>query len=188
MKGILRSKSMFVLAGLLMVAALLIPFAVNSTSASRAQAAAALYNFAPTGGLDCNGYSKIQKPIKTYQACADPKGYDGGRFYDNGHYIGHDEPSAQFYSNSPGSGNNVEWTFTLPKEHALPATQTFENTPTFWFSMAQHCRPTSASQWRPVTLKLGPMAIATRMTRRASLVQRLPAASAPMLISMERPI
>ena len=145
MKGILRSKSMFVLAGLLMVAALLIPFAVNSTSASRAQAAAASYNFAPTGGLDCNGYSKIQKPIKTYQACADPKGYDGGRFYDNGHYIGHDEPSAQFYSNSPGSGNNVEWTFTLPKEHALPATQTFENTPTFWFSMAL-CDPNSYPQ------------------------------------------
>ena len=30
-----------------------------------------------------------------------------GRFYDNGHYIGHDEPDINFLSSQPGSGNNV---------------------------------------------------------------------------------
>ena len=39
-------------------------------------------------------------------ACADPHGDCRGRtaFYDNGHYIGHDEPSVRFISNAPGSG------------------------------------------------------------------------------------
>ena len=49
--------------------------------------------FAPVGGLDCNGFSKIQKPQRPHDSCADPKGLWGGPFYDNGHYIGHDEPS-----------------------------------------------------------------------------------------------
>jgi len=30
-------------------------------------------------------------------------------------YIGHDEPAALFYSNQPGSGNNVTYQLTLPK-------------------------------------------------------------------------
>ena len=40
----------------------------------------------------------------------------GGRFYDNGHYIGHDEPDTTFLSNAPGSGNNVNWTLTLGRD------------------------------------------------------------------------
>ena len=99
-------------------------------------ASAAKPHFAAIGGLDCNGYSTIQKPIKQYQPCTDPRGYDGQRFDDNGNYIGHDEPSVQFLSNAPGSGNNMQWSITLPKEHALPATQTFENQVAFWFSLA----------------------------------------------------
>lgn len=145
MKGVLKSRIPLILAGLLMVAAMFIPFAVNSFSSHSARAASPTASFPATGGLDCNGFSAIQKPIKTYQTCADPQGYDGGRAYDNGHYIGHDEPSAQFYSNAPGSGNNVEWSIALPNEHALPATKTFENMPTFWFSMAL-CDPNSYPQ------------------------------------------
>ena len=78
-----------------------------------------------------------------YNACTDSStGYDGTRLYDNGHYIGHDEPSTQFNSTVPGSGNNVQYTLTLPKERPLPATQTFQNQIAFWFSMAL-CDPNS---------------------------------------------
>ncbi len=58
-----------------------------------------------------------------------------------GYYVGHDEPSALFYSNVPGSGNNMKYTFTLPTEP--PATNpmqrgksySFELLPAFWFGM-----------------------------------------------------
>ena len=35
-----------------------------------------------------------------------------------GQYTGHDEPSALFYSNKPGSGNHMRYNLTLPKEPA----------------------------------------------------------------------
>src|SRR5215470_17751385 len=74
------------------------------------------------GGLDCNGFSPIQHSVKLTGACSDPKGYDGGRFYDNGHYIGHDEPIVRFMSSQTGSGNDVTWTETLPRDPAaLPS-------------------------------------------------------------------
>ena len=44
------------------------------------------------------------------------KGAWGGKFYDNGHYIGHDEPDTTFLSNAPGSGGNVNWTETLGRD------------------------------------------------------------------------
>ena len=97
---------------------------------SRAQA------FGPTGNLDCNGYSKIQTPLRPQMTCADfIVDYDH-RGFDNGHYVGHDEPSVGFFSTLPHSGNSVQWDFTLPVERPLPATQTFENTVAIWFAMA----------------------------------------------------
>jgi len=52
------------------------------------------------GGLDCNGMSPVQKTVNT-KVCTDIRGMYGidnkftwgGRFYDNGRYIGHDEPA-----------------------------------------------------------------------------------------------
>jgi hypothetical protein len=73
------------------------------------------------GELDCNGWSKIQKPAASHKLlCTDIRGINGhySRFYDNGHYIGHDEPSIRFLSNRPGSGNNVTFTETLPRDPA----------------------------------------------------------------------
>ena len=67
-----------------------------------------------TGGLDCNGLSPIQRPVKVTLACADPRGSDKGRFTDNGRYIGHDEPSVRYISGRPGSGSNVTFTERLP--------------------------------------------------------------------------
>ena len=51
------------------------------------------------GELDCNGDSSVQKSIRA-MTCTDIRGLAsvdnantwGGKFYDNGQYIGHDEP------------------------------------------------------------------------------------------------
>jgi hypothetical protein len=93
------------------------------------------------GGLDCNGFSPISKNVRTYMACTDPHGQNGGRFYDNGWYIGHDEPSVQFFSSRPNSGNNMVWSITLPERDPIPTQSgtrvaTFELTPAIWTSLA----------------------------------------------------
>jgi hypothetical protein len=88
--------------------------------------------------------------------CQDPRGTQAwdGRFYENGKYIGHDEPSMRFISNQPGSGNDVTFTERLPVEpNALPTvahpgrdvTHTFELTIAPWYSI-DVCDPQSAPQ------------------------------------------
>jgi len=103
------------------------------------------------GELDCNGLSPIQKPVKSVVQCTDPRGSDEGRFEDNGHYIGHDEPSVRFLSSEPGSGANTTLTERLPVEPAaLPTvrhpgkdvTRTFELTLAPWLS-TDVCDPQS---------------------------------------------
>jgi hypothetical protein len=110
------------------------------------------------GELDCNGLSPIQQPLKAAIMCADPRGSRDGRFYENGHYIGHDEPSVRFISSQPGSGDDVRFTERLPVEpRALPTvrtpghdvTHTFELTIAPWFSM-DVCDPHS-TPLRPCT-------------------------------------
>jgi hypothetical protein len=90
------------------------------------------------GDLDCNGYSTVQKAIVRKLACTDIRGlrpYD--RFYDNGHYIGHDEPSIRFLSAHPGSGNNVTFTERLPRDPAAPPTLNKPGHPvTHWFELS----------------------------------------------------
>jgi len=120
MKDLIRSKLTLTLIALVALAAIAAPMALSVVGAHAAHTATP--QFAPTGNLDCNGYSSIQKPLRTHDTCTDFKGYDGGRGYDNGRYVGHDEPSVQFVSSAPGSGNNTQWQSTLPKERALPAT------------------------------------------------------------------
>jgi len=105
------------------------------------------------GGLDCNGYSPIQKPIRVSLACRDlrdPTETDD-RFWDGAHYIGHDEPDLNFTSSLPGSGNDVTWTFTLGRDPAAAPTVTSpghdvsnyaELTPAMWLSM-NICDPNS---------------------------------------------
>jgi hypothetical protein len=92
-------------------------FAVASPASSGAT------SIAPTtgAGLDCNGFSPAYKTGQAAKACTDIRGIDGvdnsntwdGRFYDNGHYIGHDEPDVRYLSSVPGSGNDLTWTETL---------------------------------------------------------------------------
>ena len=89
--------------------------------------------------------------MKSVVQCTDPRGSDEGRFEDNGHYIGHDEPSVRFLSSEPGSGANTTLTERLPVEPAaLPTarhpgkdvTHTFELTIAPWLS-TDVCDPQS---------------------------------------------
>ena len=109
------------------------------------------------GALDCNGFSNIQRSVKPSGVCTDIHSvYDGqaSRFKDNGHYVGHDEPSLRFLSSVPGSGNNVTWHETLPSDPAAaptvgtPGSDTthfFELSIAPWFGMAL-CDPYSYPQ------------------------------------------
>ena len=106
----------------------------------------------PVGELDCNGLSPIQASAHPTAACADPRGTWDGRFYEHGHYIGHDEPSVRYISNTPGSGADVTYVERLGKDPAqLPTvrkpggdvTHFFELSVAPWFSMAQ-CDPNSS--------------------------------------------
>ncbi|MGH2888109.1 MAG: hypothetical protein ACRDNJ_00625, partial [Solirubrobacteraceae bacterium] len=100
-----------------------------------------------------NGHSTIQQSAKLTFACTDIRGFDNewnantwnGRFYDNGNYIGHDEPDISFLSSRTGSGNDVTYTTTLPSDPRLAPTDnhpgrdvahTFQLTPALWYSMA----------------------------------------------------
>jgi hypothetical protein len=106
------------------------------------------------GELDCNGVSRVQHSITLKLLCTDIRGLSGvsndwvwnSRFFDNGKYIGHDEPDMTFLSSTPGSGNTVAWTETLPMDPAAAptvgtpgsdVTHWFELSVAPWFSMAQ---------------------------------------------------
>ena len=75
--------------------------------------------------LDCNGYSSKYTALRAggRALCTDPVNRHGvkkngkwhsERFEDNGHYIGHDEPSVKFISNKPGTGNTMSYLVKLP--------------------------------------------------------------------------
>ncbi|MCW2492653.1 MAG: hypothetical protein JWN47_2017 [Frankiales bacterium] len=155
-----------ILVSILAAVALMLAFLPAGSSAQTSHPNASRHGVrpAPVGLLDCNGLSPIQRTVKVTGACSDPRGYEGGRFYDNGHYIGHDEPIVRFLSNRSGSGNSTSWTETLPRDpKAAPTVQTpgkdvthwFELSVAPWFSMAlcnsrsypltQPCTPNSDS-------------------------------------------
>jgi hypothetical protein len=61
----------------------------------------------------------------------------------SGGYVGHDEPSLEFKSGQAGSGNDITYTMTLPKDPKKQpnasgsggATWNFQLRPTFWFGL-----------------------------------------------------
>lgn len=150
----MRRNARRLLVGLLLAVAAAVAF-----SGSAAANPTARLTPAAQGALDCNGFSPIQQSVKPTGACTDIRGFQGvdnannedGRFYDNGHYIGHDEPDLTFLSKRKGSGNDVTWTETLPHDPtAAPTvanpgsdvTHWFELSVAPWFSMAL-CNPNS---------------------------------------------
>ncbi|HWF72423.1 MAG TPA: hypothetical protein VG186_03710, partial [Solirubrobacteraceae bacterium] len=97
------------------------------------------------GELDCNGDSPIQQSVHLTAACTDIRGFAnvdnantwGGRFYDNGTYIGHDEPDMGFVSARPGSGNDVTWTEVLGRDPvASPTVSTPGSDVAHWFELS----------------------------------------------------
>src|SRR6266487_5696006 len=68
--------------------------------------------------------------------------WDSEKVFGEGKYIGHDEPSNLFYSNVPGSGNQMRYQLTLPRDPSPTAPLSpgksfnFELHPAFWFGMA----------------------------------------------------
>src|SRR5205809_3246412 len=68
--------------------------------------------------------------------------WDSEAVFSQDKYIGHDEPANLFYSNVPGSGNQMRYTLVLPTDPS-PANPTergksfnFQLHPAFWFGMA----------------------------------------------------
>jgi hypothetical protein len=134
----------------------LIAAPATGLAAAHPHAATYRYHDRSAGDLDCNGHSPIQRPLKVGGImCAEVhRGTGHGRLYDNGYYVGHDEPTIQFYSNQPGSSTDVTWAQTLPRDpRAAPTvhgplkdvTHFFELMPTLWYSMAL-CDPRSYPQ------------------------------------------
>jgi hypothetical protein len=95
------------------------------------------------GNLDCNGYSPIQAPLRQSMMCTEVEQANSTNGYlDNGWYVGHDEPTVEFISNTPGSGNSAQYQLTLPTEPSLAPSGSpsgpvwdFQLTPAFWFGM-----------------------------------------------------
>src|SRR5439155_22864170 len=96
------------------------------------------------GGLDCNGFSPVQQRMApTYLQCTDIRPQPGEpSFEDNGHYVGHDEPMHQYFSNNPGSGGAMQYRVRLPRDPSAIPTGSF-SAPIYdgqlevapWFSM-----------------------------------------------------
>jgi hypothetical protein len=92
------------------------PTAASPTAANHVR----FYKPNAVNNLDCNGWSKKYKALNPghRMLCTDPietysKYYKWhgrlhskrvtGRFVDNGHYVGHDEPSTKFISSAAGT-------------------------------------------------------------------------------------
>ena len=100
-------------------------------------ASAAMHSAAQRGGYPHSaGYTE---PLCTSHAslCADTYTNPGDE------YVGHDEPSVEYKSGLPGSGNDMTYTITLPKDPvrqpnasgAGGTTWNFQLHPTFWFGL-----------------------------------------------------
>ena len=73
---------------------------------------------------------RLEQGVRTVRklagaTCVDPVTVKNGkrfRFEDNGHYIGHDEPSVKFISSSRGSGNTMTYLTKMPLDPSQPPT------------------------------------------------------------------
>ncbi len=151
----------------------LTPAAVAAPAAPAPRHAAVMVAPNKTGGLDCNGLSPIQHPVKADMACADPRGPSiwGGRFFENGHYIGHDEPSMRFVSSRPGSGDNFSMNETMPADPAaMPTVKTPGHDVTHWFEL-------SVAPWISTTVcdpNSAPLGVVQAGVRRQRAARQVP--------------
>jgi hypothetical protein len=96
---------------------------------------AGLQHWCGTNGITCAEPALEWGELRGYQAAVKA----GARIFP---YIGHDEPSVAFYSNRPGSGNNVTYQIRLPKDPPTRPVQDgsggtfgFQLHGTFWIGM-----------------------------------------------------
>jgi hypothetical protein len=131
-----RSTWALILAPVLVVG---LSLAATTQAAAHSHGTGAIHWVKPNAvnNLDCNGWSAKYKSIDpSHRAlCTDPLGpttYKGnapvskysrnGRFVDNGHYVGHDEPSIKFISNAAKSGNTFTYYMRVPADPKKPPT------------------------------------------------------------------
>ncbi len=120
--------------------------AVGATSASAGPSGTAAKTVAKTSPVASTALAKAKATNKEEYNCAYAMGpmcaevSDYHAAFGAKAYVGHDEPSALFYSNTPGSGNRDQWFVTIPKDpkpHVVPGRSwSFQLTPAFWFGMA----------------------------------------------------
>lgn len=127
-----------VVAPVLLVFAL--PSAVASTAAQPAARLASSVVKAPGWVYGPNGHVAVNCAYSTAM-CTEVYGWKGTFPY----YVGHDEPSVLFDSSQPGSGYQMTYQLTLPRDPGNPTnystasttnTYNMELHPTFWFGMA----------------------------------------------------
>jgi hypothetical protein len=118
--------------GIMLVGVLLVGVALNPAGASGVTNARRAIR---TKASDGNGYGEPVCQSRT-SLCVDA--------YDNpgDGYVGHDEPSIEFKSGVPGSGNDITYTTRLPRDPSARPGQTgagstwnFQLRPTFWFGL-----------------------------------------------------
>ncbi|HWG65779.1 MAG TPA: hypothetical protein VG253_29205, partial [Streptosporangiaceae bacterium] len=110
--------------------------AVQATSAGGSSTPAWMKKYLhPSGSLYCGGIAAFN--------CVDVNGRTAASAGHTPWYVGHDEPSALFYSKQAGSGNNSNYLLRLPKDPALfpknngtGGVWNFQQHPAFWFGMA----------------------------------------------------
>jgi hypothetical protein len=111
---------------------------VLAAVAAYAPAAGAAPHQAALQGKALDSYGSYNEPfcVSHSSTCADPS--------DNyGQYVGHDEPSLEYKSGVPGSGNDMTYTLTLPTDPkqqpnasgAGGTTWNFQLRPTLWFGL-----------------------------------------------------
>ncbi len=107
--------------GIAMVCQLSLTGTAGAATAATAAKTVATGAVAPNAAneLDCNGWSEAYGTVRKLAGatCVDPVTVKNGkrfRFEDNGHYIGHDEPSVKFISSTPGSGNTMSYLTKMP--------------------------------------------------------------------------
>src|ERR1700688_3070078 len=113
-------------------------------SASLVVAALAVPAALAGGGLTSSASSSAAKS-PTHIDCSNTNRFICTEVRDSeavfGHYVGHDEPSVLFYSNTPGSGNQMQYSGIVPTEPSptnVPGKHNydFQNYAAFWYGMA----------------------------------------------------
>ena len=112
----------------------------------------------PTNMVDCHGWSPAYRPVKAGLGggCADIIDIETNgstyRFRDNGHYVGHDEPSVKFISGARGSAVTQSYLMRLAVDPKATPTATSprvskyaELSPAPWFGLPI-CDPKSYPQ------------------------------------------